>query len=556
MRGDDDDRSLSARVGDAVAARLRAPASVAPAPVAGGDGGPGDPLRGAAMLEGRWSFGDVAARGAPGAPPWEAPGAPRAAHGFGWLGDVAAAAPDAARDWTAAWLARFGAGRGPGWTAALAGRRAGAWLDHPDGAPQGAALAIALSRHAAFLRRRRGAAPAGRPRLEAGVGLLRAALALGAADPPGGPLAEALAGDARSALEAAETARDPGAIADAVVLMAAALGALEGAGRPVPGALRAAGARGAALLRGLRHADGTLPRLQGGGPGDPARMDAALAALRAPARAAEPPVAGYARLASGRTTVILDGAAPPAGRAGTAHASTLAMEVTSGRRPLVVSCGPGAAFGADWRRAGRSTGSHSVLSLDGLSAARLEPRRDGGVEALVAGPGEVRCGVLPGPAGRAGALQASHDAWRGSHGLTYGREVRMLPEGRGVEGEDTLAALDAADRARLAAAGPRGLPFDIRFHLHPQVDVARAPEGARLAARSGEMWDLAHDGACELRIEASVYLDARASAPLAARQVVLSGRASGPVTRVRWRIEKAEGTPDWLRDLEPAGGWV
>ncbi len=555
MRGEDDDRSLGARVRDAVAARRRAPAGGARAPVPDGQAGPGDPASGAAMLEGRWCFGEVAARGAPGAPPWEAPGAPRAAHGFGWLGDVAAAAPGTAREWTAAWLARFGGGRGPGWTAALAGRRVGAWLDHPDGAPEAGALGRALARHAAFLRRRRGGAPAGLPRLEAGAGLLRATLALGAAEPAAGPLAEALAREAGDALAAAERARDPGAIAQTTALLAAALGALEGAGRPVPAPLRAAGAAAAALLRGLRHSDGTLPRLHGGGPGDPARMDAALATLRAPVRAAEPPVAGYMRLASGRLTAILDGAAPPAARAGTAHASTLALEVTSGRRPIVVSCGPGAAFGADWRRAGRATASHSVLSLDGLSAARLAPRRGGG-EALAGGPGEVRCGVLPGPSGRSGAVQASHDAWRAALGLTYGREVRAMPEGRGVEGEDTLAALDAADRARLARAGARGLPFDIRFHLHPEVDVARAPEGARLAARSGEMWDLVHDGACELRIEASVYLDARAAAPLASRQVVLSGRAAAPVTRVRWRIEKAEGTPEWIRDLEAPGGWV
>ena len=62
----------------------------------------------------------------------------------------------------------------------------------------------------------------------------------------------------------------------------------------------------------------------------------------------------------------MDAAAPPAGDgAYGGHASTLAIEVTSGRRPMIVSCGSGAEFGADWHKAGRATPSHSVLGLDG-----------------------------------------------------------------------------------------------------------------------------------------------------------------------------------------------
>jgi len=55
---------------------------------------------------------------------------------------------------------------------------------------------------------------------------------------------------------------------------------------------------------------------------------------------------GFARLAGGRTTVIVDAASPPDGRAGgSAHASTLGFEMTSGRRPVIVSCGSGAVRG-------------------------------------------------------------------------------------------------------------------------------------------------------------------------------------------------------------------
>ena len=49
-------------------------------------------------------------------------------HGFGWLDDLAAAGDAEARTkaqaWLMEWIARYGRGRGPGWTPDLAGRLA------------------------------------------------------------------------------------------------------------------------------------------------------------------------------------------------------------------------------------------------------------------------------------------------------------------------------------------------------------------------------------------------------------------------------------------------
>ena len=76
---------------------------------------------------------------------------------------------------------------------------------------------------------------------------------------------------------------------------------------------------------------------------------------------------GFARLSGGRTSVIADAAPPPDGQASlSAHASTLAFELTSGRRAVIVSCGSGVPFGPDWRRAGRATAPHSPLEIEGL----------------------------------------------------------------------------------------------------------------------------------------------------------------------------------------------
>ena len=102
---------------------------------------------------------------------------------------------------------------------------------------------------------------------------------------------------------------------------------------------------------------------------------------------------GFARLSGGRTTVIVDAASPPGGGAGRhAHASTNAFELTSGRRPVIVSCGSGAPFGPDWRQAGRATASHSTLAVEGYSSSRLGPIPKA---SCPSGPRCRRCGFCP-----------------------------------------------------------------------------------------------------------------------------------------------------------------
>jgi uncharacterized heparinase superfamily protein len=268
---------------------------------------------------------------------------------------------------------------------------------------------------------------------------------------------------------------------------------------------------------------------------------------------------GYLRLAAGRTTVIVDAAPPPAGAASLrAHASTLALELTSGRRPLVVGCGPGEGFGPAWARATRATASHSTLALEQASSARLAPPRPGeGAPRLVEGPRRVILEASPpGPEGV--RVELAQDGWRGRFGLTHARLLRLSPDGRTLEGEDMLTTLTAADGAlldrALEAAGGLGLPFALRFHLHPAV-AAEGTQDGRVAARlpSGEVWMLGHDGTGTLSLEPSVYLEGGALRPRETLQAVIAGRAMGPTTRLRWSWAKSPDSPEGLRDLAPAG---
>ena len=261
---------------------------------------------------------------------------------------------------------------------------------------------------------------------------------------------------------------------------------------------------------------------------------------------------GFGRLAAGRTTVVIDVSAPPGGvAAADAHASTLAMEVTSGRRPLIVNCGSGISFGPEWRRAGRATPSHSTLGIEGVSSARIVT--EGPVERLVDGPKLVQSEYSELPDGT--RLATAHDGYRPGYGLTHVRTLDLTQDGRGVAGEDILTTLEESDEPlfdrALDGEKLQGIPWSVRFHLHPEVEAAIDLGGAAisLTLKSGEIWVFRQDGADEMRLDASVYLENGRLRPRASQQVVLSGRALSYATRIRWSLSKAQETPIAVRDV-------
>jgi uncharacterized heparinase superfamily protein len=334
--------------------------------------------------------------------------------------------------------------------------------------------------------------------------------------------------------------------------------ALAEAHRAADPAIPEAISRIAPTLRSLRHADGGLARFHGGGRGLEGRLDRALAASGSKKRQADGLAMGFARLSAARTSVIVDAAPPPAGAASAqAHASTLAFELTSGRRPVVVNCGSGEEFGSEWRRAGRATPSHSTLCLQGYSSARLSPERwIGGSarELLEEAPQHVPIQLTDLPEGQ--RFEGGHDGYAGAQGLTHARSLILSLDGRRLTGEDYLVALDAPAKARFdrsrAEAGGKGLGFEIRFHLHPEADVTLDAEAstAFIALRSGEIWEFRHDGMATMALQPSVYLEKGRQRPRASKQVVLTGRAMQYATRVRWSLAKAQDTAFAVRDLD------
>lgn len=488
-----------------------------------------------------------------------------AAQGFAWLDDLAAfgtpAARNRAQDWTWDWIARYGAGRGPGWTPDLTGRRIIRWIHHATflltsrDRKQSEAFYRALSQQAGYLSRRwKGAAP-GLPRFEALAGLVYAGLSLIGMERLTAPAIKALAAACETDIdpEGGIPSRNPEELLEVLTLLTWSASAMTEADQPVPEALSRAIIRIAPALRTLRHADGALARFHGGDAGAEGRLDQALAA--AGSRPATPPAIamGFARLAGRRTSVIVDASAPPGGRAAlTAHASTAAFELTSGRRPLVVSCGSGTEFGPAWRLAARATQSHSALCLDGSSSSRLSSTD----EALVYRAGVTASRLIQGHEGN--DLYLAHDGWQASHGLTAGRSLTLSHDGRRLSGVETLTALTAGARRRfedmMTLTRMEGAGFSVRFHLHPEVDASldMAETAISLVLRSGEIWVFRATGPVALSLEPSAYLEKGRLNPRPCTQIVLRGQARGFETRIGWTLAKAQDTPLAIRDLEGA----
>lgn len=532
---------MRARSGDRLHARLMGLSSAEGRFIAPGEPRDlGAPHRGMAL---------VAAR--PSDLPWRRSGP--GGHAFGWLEDLAACADPAAilraRHWVRVWLSRHGGGAGPGWHPLTTAWRMIRLIDHAEwllhgkeGMPE-APISRHLVRAGRFVARRHASLSDPVSRMQTLAILIVAGRAVDALEPGLVPAQTALEPLCRDAVDAEGgiASRNPEDLARLYILLSRAHLAAEAARSAVRAQHRAALDRIAPALRGLRHADGGLARFHGGDGAVPA-LDAALRASGRDARPASGVAMGYVRLARSRTTVITDVAGAPAAPGGLPpHASTLAFEMTSARRPIVVGCGPGQTFGAELDRASRRRAAHSTLDLDGVD---LDPL-----------PGDVQ--VDGDVDGAQAHILAGHNAFAAAFGLIHVRRLDLSADGRMLGGEDVLTAVTETERRRFADALAKsgslpGLAFTLRFHLHPEVDALQedADGPVTLTLRSGEIWHFRLTGDGTVRLDPGLYLEKTRAAPVEASQIVVQHRAHEVSTSVRWSIAKDRRTPDVVRDLK------
>jgi len=537
---------------------------------------PGDALRGRAMLGGRWLFDgeSVEGRDAPwfATPPSEAWA--EALHGFDWLAHYAAVgdreAKRAAQAAVHHWIAAHGRGADAlAWRPHVVGRRIRAWLTHSalvlDGADDRSRRAAlrSLARQARYLRSRWRQAPVGAPRLQAVAGMVYAGLCvdgferrfLGAI----GDFEAEL--DAQLTPDGGHLSRRPSELFEVFALAVGLRRDLERARGVSTARLTEAIGRMAPTLRMLRQGDGGLALFNGGRELDDGRIDYAFSEARAPAPARKLAAeAGFGRLSSGRLTAVMDVGPPGPGEYSTrAGAGLLALEVSAGRRRLIVSCGPGEHLGADWAKAGRAAAAFSTLSIEdrspvefldphGFTGRRLGARAVGLQLGVLADRVEEADGVL---------LRAAHNGWLPRYDLIHERRLYLSTDGGELRGGEVLERPETS-------RGPDA-DFAIRFHLHPEVEAKLVGETVTLRLGGGEGWTMRQKGGA-LALEDSVYLGGPYRRPRPTKQIVVSGRVTDYQTRVNWAFRRvgaaapahrdftddAADRPDWSKDLRAA----
>lgn len=476
-------------------------------------------------------------------------------HECAWVDDLAAVGTAETRrllqSWIADWINRYGGGRGPGWQPGLTGRRLIHWVSHALLIMQGQdksntmKFLRSVARQARFLEKTWRQAPVGLPRIQALVGLVYVGLVMQNKEALLSPTIKRLGRECTRLIgpDGSVESRSPEELMDVFILLVWAARVLEEAEKtPDPRHIEAL-ERIAPTLRVLRLGDGSLVRCHGGGRGVEGRLDQALAESGIRAQAMRETRMGYARLASGRTIIVIDCANPAQGDASRqAHASTLAFEMSAGRYPIIVNTGPGRFFGPDWRRASRATACHSTLVLDNTSSSSIWSEGYAGNtfgERLFGLPTKTtmdRANEVTGV-----WVLCSHNGYVKTHGVTHDRRMFLSPNGREFRGEDTLYVAGKDDQRVYAQRKGDGLPFAIHFHLHPDVVVSldMAGHAVSLKLKSEEIWVFRQTGG-EIALEDAVFLDQQRLRPRQTKQIIIRGVMSEDRAQVTWAMTRAQ----------------
>lgn len=465
-------------------------------------------------------------------------------HSFEWLRDLAAAATRERSSKLAEkvmhkWLAAHAETLSePAWRADLWGRRILFWaayapyiLSSRDMIYRSLVLNT-LARGARHLDKTADKASPGLCRIAAWAGVIAAALVV-----QGGP-ARLSRGETGLMRALAASLHDDGGLASrspeqqlALVELLSQLRAVYIASRQnVPEPIAEALAGSVAALLAITLGDEALSSWQGGNMGSKRRLHAVLEGSGVRARPLRQARGwGYQRLEAKSTIVVFDAAPPPPSRAFSGGcASTLALELSDGASRLIVNCGGVGsavdALPAELVRALRTTAAHSTLTLgDRNSTAILD---DGN---LGKGVGQVE--LARDETAGIGVAEASHDGYVRRYGLVHQRQLTLSADGRELRGNDNLIVEGKRRKGQ-------PVPFAVRFHLAPNVEVATTADGqgALLRVRGAAVWQFRCRGG-KLSIEDSLWIDGEAR-PHETQQLVISGESPPDGTAIAWMFRR------------------
>ena len=243
----------------------------------------------------------------------------------------------------------------------------------------------------------------------------------------------------------------------------------------------------------------------------------------------------YQRLIGRSLMVFVDVGEARTGRfSASACDHPLSFEVSGGRDKLIV--------GSGWsplqceRHALRIVGAANSLTLgEGLILNPVTGRFAELLSFGLEGPKYKTRSRRIDSDGAGTLLELEHDGWKPFYGVRHERRLYVDPGRDELRGEDKLVPIETKTDS------PRGVPFAVRFTLHPEVQasLARDKKSVLLKAPGGRGWWFRHD-AREIMLENATVFDR--GQPRKTQAIAVKGvcRLEGQ-SRVRWKLSPAEG---------------
>ena len=435
----------------------------------------------------------------------------RVLHGFGWLRHLRAAdtavSRSNARILVDDWL-RFAAHSEVAWEPEIAARRLMAWLAQSPMILAEADPALyhrflaGVTRHFRHLRALAGSETPGLPRLKVAIALLAATITVesfrkwvrGAARRLDDELARQILPDG------GHIGRNPTAGLDVLIDLLPIRQAMAARGFPVSPVMMGAIDRMMPMIRFFRHGDGAFALFNGASATATDVVATVLAYDDGKGTAhGNASHSGYQRLEAGGTVVLMDcGAPPPPEVAQTAHAGTLAFEMSSGACRFVVNCGTPFRPIGEWRRVARASAAHSTLIVEDHSSAHVE---ESGLLArwlgpvLVGGPSKVDVERREDDEGT--LVVATHDGYRDGFDVLHERSIALSEDGDRLDGLDRILPATSGGRCDVA--------YVVRFHLHPTIRAEVVDGVVQMVGVTGEAWEF-HCADAVPVLEDSVHL--------------------------------------------------
>ena len=253
---------------------------------------------------------------------------------------------------------------------------------------------------------------------------------------------------------------------------------------------------------------------------------------------------GFCKLRAKNVTIIADVSEPPKyDRRGTAHAGLLSFEFASGLRKIIVNCGSGHRHDSYIERQNRSTYAHSTLELADQSQAQFIPvwPRSLRPEDKMFRRSQKTTKVLMEENQKEKTLISEHNCYESRFGIIHKRQFKLTFDGQNLSGSDELIYSGFKNKKT---------PYRLYFHLHPDVEAwhLETNKSVILKLKNGETWLFTHKGG-DLSLAESAYFGRGDINVRESKQIVVSSNKKKYRELVEWKFQNQTSRSGNLRDI-------